>query len=144
MNLPIPVVSIAERKVHTNLIGRQATPTGQPNNLTAVKYPFATSVSVLTSPPAHYSDTCDERSVVSYRQCFHTNIAVFCDSLASEVDLGLLYDDARCESLDNGLQGFEPNPAKHSSFLGNTIVAADSLDVHCDGNHLSLPLLALY
>jgi hypothetical protein len=33
------VVNIAERKVNTNLNGRQATSTGQPNNTSAVKYP---------------------------------------------------------------------------------------------------------
>jgi hypothetical protein len=38
--MPIPVVSLAERKVNTNLNGRQATPTGQPNNPIAVKIPL--------------------------------------------------------------------------------------------------------
>jgi hypothetical protein len=42
--MPIPVVSIAKRTVNTNLNGRQATPTGQPNNPSAVKYPHATSL----------------------------------------------------------------------------------------------------
>jgi hypothetical protein len=50
MNLPIPAVNIAERKVNTNLNGRQATPTGQPNNTSAVKYPYATSA---TKRPCH-------------------------------------------------------------------------------------------
>jgi hypothetical protein len=40
MNLPIPVVSIAERNVNTNINGREATPMGQPNNSSAVKYPI--------------------------------------------------------------------------------------------------------
>jgi hypothetical protein len=39
------VDNIAERKVNTNLNGRQATPTGQPNNTSAVKYPYATYLS---------------------------------------------------------------------------------------------------
>jgi IS30 family transposase len=38
MNLPIPVVSIAKRKVNKNLNGRQATRTCQSNNPSAVKY----------------------------------------------------------------------------------------------------------
>jgi hypothetical protein len=47
MDQPIPVVSIAKRKVKINLNGRQATPTGRPNNPLAVKYPHATYVKKL-------------------------------------------------------------------------------------------------
>jgi hypothetical protein len=47
MKLPIPVVSVAERKVNTNLNGRQATATGQHYNPSAVKYPYATHVSIF-------------------------------------------------------------------------------------------------
>jgi hypothetical protein len=51
-NLPIPDISLAERKVNINLNGRQAIPTGQPNNPTADKYPYATSGP--TSVPARW------------------------------------------------------------------------------------------
>jgi hypothetical protein len=41
------VVNIADRKVNTNLKRQQATPTGQPNNTSAVKYPYATNMNNL-------------------------------------------------------------------------------------------------
>jgi hypothetical protein len=46
-NLPIPDVSLAERKVNINLNGRQAIPTGQQKNPSAVKYPYATSEKLI-------------------------------------------------------------------------------------------------
>jgi hypothetical protein len=40
---------LAERKLNTNLNGKQETPTGQPNNPSGVKYPYATSIFILVA-----------------------------------------------------------------------------------------------
>jgi hypothetical protein len=69
-NLPIPVVNIAERKVNTNLNGRQATPTGQPNNTSAVKYPYATQACI-----SYFLDN-RKLTAVDVRSLYHVSLAI--------------------------------------------------------------------